>query len=93
MRDYKLYLKDILQAIKKIEKYTNRLTFIKLKKDELLIDAIVRTLEIIGEAAKNIPPTIKQRYPDIEWKKIGNSSALRSIRRCHCEPRRGEAIF
>lgn len=76
MRDYKLYLDDILQAIKKIEKYTKGLSLAELKKHDLVIDGVVRNLEIIGEAVKNIPSHIKDKYPDVEWKKI---SGLRDI--------------
>ena len=76
MRNYKLYLNDILQAINKIGKYTKGLTSKTLKKNELIIDGCVRNLEIIGEAAKNIPLEIKEKYPDIEWNKI---AALRNI--------------
>lgn len=76
MRNYKLYLKDILQAIKKIDKYTQDLTFESLKRNALIIDATVRNLEIIGEASKNIPASIREKYPNIEWKKI---SGLRDI--------------
>jgi len=60
MRDYKLYLDDILQAIKKIEKYTKDISVKKLKEDTLIVDAVVRNLEIIGEAVKNIPLRIKE---------------------------------
>lgn len=76
MRDYKLYLDDILQAIEKIEKYTKGLTVEKLKKEDLVVDGVVRNLEIIGEAAKNIPVDIKKKHSDIEWKKI---TGLRDI--------------
>lgn len=76
MRDYKLYLDDISKAIKKIERYTKGLTFQKLKKKDLIIDGVARNLEIIGEATKNIPTSIKQKYPNIEWKKV---SGLRDI--------------
>ena len=76
MRDYKLYLDDILEATKRIEKYTKGFTLEKLKKDNLTIDGVVRNLEIIGEAVKNIPADIKDKYPDIEWKKI---AGLRDI--------------
>lgn len=69
MRSYKLYLKDILTATKNIEKYTKNLTFKSLKKNTMIIDATVRNLEIIGEAAKNIPAEIREKYPAIEWKK------------------------
>lgn len=76
MRDYKLYLNDILEATQRIEKYTKRLTFEKLETDTLVIDGVVRNLEIIGEAAKNVPAHVKERYPETEWKKI---AGLRDI--------------
>ena len=76
MRDYKLYLDDILKSIKKIEKYTKGVSLIQLKKKDLVVDGVARNLEIIGEAAKNIPADIKNKYPDVEWKKI---AGLRDI--------------
>lgn len=76
MRNYKLYLEDISEAAKRIEKYIRGFTFEKIKKDNLIVDGIVRNLEIIGEAAKNIPASIKEKYPDVEWKKM---SGLRDI--------------
>ncbi len=76
MRDYKLYLDDISEAAKRIERYIRGFTLEKLKKDSLTVDAVVRNLEIIGEAAKRIPANVKEKYPDIEWKKI---AGLRDI--------------
>ena len=76
MRNYKLYLDDILEATKRIEKYTKGLTLKKLKEDSLKTDGIVRNLEIIGEAVKNIPTNVKDKHSDIEWKKI---AGLRDI--------------
>lgn len=76
MRDYRLYLEDILEAAKRIKKYTKGLTLEKLKKNTLVLDGVVRNLEIIGEAAKNIPSQIRGKYPEIEWKKI---AGLRDI--------------
>ncbi len=70
MRDAKLYLDDILVAIKRIDKYIKGLSLERLKKSDLVMDAIVRNLEIIGEAAKHIPTYIKEEYSDVEWKKI-----------------------
>lgn len=76
MRDYELYVDDIKQAIKRIEKYTRGLTLEKLKKDNLTTDGVVRNLEIIGEAVKNIPSSVKADHPEIEWRKI---AGLRDI--------------
>ncbi len=76
MRDHKLYLEDILQAIKSIETYTGGLRFDKFKKDKMVIDAVIRNLEIIGEASKNIPADIKKNNRSVEWKKI---AGLRDI--------------
>ncbi len=76
MRDYRLYLEDILQAIKQIERYAKGISAKKLRQNKLVIDAVTRNLEIIGEAAKHIPAAIKKKYPDVEWKKI---AGLRNI--------------
>lgn len=69
-RNAKLYLEDILQSILKIEKYTQPLTFNHFSKDDKTIDAVVRNLAVIGEAAKNIPAEFKSKNPDISWKEI-----------------------
>lgn len=74
--DYKIYLKDILEAICKIEKYTEDLSFDDFFENELIQDGVVRNLEIMGEAVKNIPDIIKRRNPELEWKKI---AGLRDI--------------
>ena len=65
MRDYKVYLTDILHAIKSIEDYTRDATLETFKRNRLIVDATVRNLEIIGEAAKNVPPGVKEEFPDI----------------------------
>lgn len=75
-REYKAYLKDILEAIRKIEKYTENISVDGFVKDELIQDGVVRNLEIIGEAIKNIPEDIKIRKSQVEWKKI---AGLRDI--------------
>lgn len=76
MRDSKLYLDDIRGAIKKIEKYTGKISLTSLKKNELVIDAVVRNLTVIGEAVKHLPVEIKNKYRDVEWKKV---AGLRDI--------------
>ncbi len=58
MRDYKLYLYDIKEAIEKIEAFTKDLTFEEFVQDVKTVDAVVRNLEVIGEASKYIPKRI-----------------------------------
>ncbi|HHU91573.1 MAG TPA: DUF86 domain-containing protein [Halanaerobiaceae bacterium] len=76
MRDYKFYLKDIIYCIEKIKKFTQGISKAEFKKSELIQDAVIRNLEIIGEAVKKIPEEIRENNPDIEWKKI---AALRDV--------------
>ena len=75
-RDFEVYLEDILQAIAKTRNYVAGLTRESFAQDSMRIDAVVRNLEIIGEAAKMIPESIRVEYPNIEWKKI---AGLRDI--------------
>ncbi len=51
-RDYKVYLEDILEAIAKIGRYTEEMSFEMFSKDDKTADAVVRNLEVIGEAIK-----------------------------------------
>ncbi len=75
-RDYKVYLEDILEAIGRIRKYTSGVTAEALGSDTKTLDAILRNLEVIGEAAKKIPETVRAQNPQIEWRKI---AGLRDI--------------
>ncbi len=70
IRDYKDYANDILQSIKDIGSFTKRISFAKFSKDRKTINAVVRSLEIIGEASKNIPIEIKNKHARIPWKKM-----------------------
>jgi len=75
-RDDKLYLEDIIQSIEKIEEYKKGFTFPKLRESNLVLDAILYNLQIIGEAAKHISDDVRKIYPDVEWRKI---AGLRDI--------------
>jgi len=68
-RDWKLYLKDIAVSCEKILRFTEGLTLEQLIQDEKTYDAVVRNLEIIGEAAKNIPGQARSLMPTIDWRK------------------------
>ncbi|SRR5258706_11477154 len=69
-RDYSLYLQDILEAVQKIQEYVAELTFEEFLIDGKTIDAVVRNLEIIGEAVKCTPKEMLASRPDIDWKRI-----------------------
>lgn len=59
-RDYKVFLKDILEAIDRIESYTEDLSFEDFSEQQLIQDAAVRNLEVIGEAVKQLPEELKK---------------------------------
>lgn len=75
-RSLRLYLEDILISGAKILRYTRGITLAEFVNDEKTYDAVIRNLQIIGEAVKNIPAGVRDRYPDIEWRKI---AGLRDI--------------
>ncbi|PIN89782.1 DUF86 domain-containing protein [Candidatus Pacearchaeota archaeon CG10_big_fil_rev_8_21_14_0_10_32_14] len=69
-REIVLFINDILNSIKKIESFSKDLTENELSSNELKQFAITRALEIIGEAAKNIPDSFRNQYKEIPWKDI-----------------------
>lgn len=69
-RDTNLFVQDILNSIKDIESFSKGLTKEKFSYDKLRQSAIIRQLEIIGEAAKNIPNSFREKYPNIPWRRI-----------------------
>jgi len=69
-RDMRLYIEDILDSISKIEEYTKAIDEHKFFSNTQIQDSVIRRLEIIGEAVKNIPEDFRNKYPQIPWKKI-----------------------
>ena len=69
-RDSKVYLEDILEATRKITAYTTGLSKTVFLEDEKTIDAVVRNLEVIGEAVKKLPEDLRAQHSAVEWKKI-----------------------
>ena len=67
-RDYKLYIKDIVEAILRIEEFIGDMSYEEFVRDDKTSSAVIRKLEIIGEAAKNVPEHMRERYGDIPWK-------------------------
>ncbi len=70
-RDFKLYLDDIIRYIDKAEQYTMNLTYDEFLQDSKTSDAVIRCIEVLGEACNKIPEDIQVRYP-IPWRDIGN---------------------
>ena len=64
------YVKDILDSIEKIENFTTAMSYDQFLKDAKTQDAVIRNLEVIGEAVKNVPEGIKDKFNDIPWKLI-----------------------
>ena len=69
-REFIFYLEDMIQSMERIEEYLSDLDFKKFKMTYMVVDAIIRNFEIIGEASKNIPTEIQNKYPEIPWKKM-----------------------
>jgi uncharacterized protein with HEPN domain len=70
MRDYKLYLKDILEAMASIKTFVEGMDFEAFRADDKTSSAVIRKLEILGEAAKKIPDEIRLSYPQVPWKEM-----------------------
>lgn len=69
-RDWRLYADDILEACEKIRRYIAGLDFNAFAADERTQDAVIRNLEVIGEAAKHLPDEVTALAPDVPWRKI-----------------------
>ena len=67
-RNIAIYVKEIIENMNKAEKFIKNLTYKNFVKDERTHYAVIRCIEIIGEAAKHIPGKLRKKYPQIPWK-------------------------
>ena len=89
-RDPRLYLDDILESCRKVGRYVQGLSKDEAMGNELIVDAVLRNLMVIGEAAKKLPAEWKEAYSEIEWRKIAKlrGAVAQAIRHwlCHVRP-------
>lgn len=69
-KEFSDYIEDILNSILKIDQFVEGLTLEDFKSDDKTVFAVIRALEIIGEASKKIPQPLRDRYPQIPWREI-----------------------
>lgn len=69
-RSYADYLNDIEDAAGKAERFIAGLTFEQFRENDEKVFAVIRALEVVGEAAKSIPLHLRRRYPEVPWKDI-----------------------
>lgn len=73
MKNYKEFLKHIRDEIEFIRTNSKNLSYENFILDETFLRAVIRSIEVIGEASKNIPENVKSLYPEVEWKKIAGT--------------------
>jgi uncharacterized protein with HEPN domain len=66
-RSYIMFLEDIQLSMKRVLEYIINMDFKNFKRDYKTVDAVIRNFEIIGEASKNLPDEIKEKYTDLPW--------------------------
>lgn len=69
-QDFRDYLQDILDSINDTDEFVKGMVFEDFIKDKKSINAVIRSIEVIGEAAKNIPHSLRIKHPDVPWNKM-----------------------
>jgi uncharacterized protein with HEPN domain len=75
-RSNRLYLNDILELIEKIKRYIDDLSFEEFMASDMVFDAVVRNLEIIGEASNHFPKSLQSASPTVPWRLMKDDFAL-----------------
>ncbi len=75
-RDWRIRVQDILEAIASVRSYTAGMTFEQFATDKRTVDAVIRNLEVIGEASRRLPAYVRNRHSDVPWAEMG---ALRNL--------------
>jgi uncharacterized protein with HEPN domain len=69
-REYEDYLHDIVEAVAAIERFVEGMSFEEFREDQKTVFAVTRAFEVLGEAAKKIPQTLRRKHPDIPWREM-----------------------
>ncbi len=69
-RDYRDYIQDIHDVLDDIYEFIGTMSQEEFLKDKKTVNAVLRSIEVMGEAAKRIPQAFRDKYPDIPWKKM-----------------------
>jgi uncharacterized protein with HEPN domain len=70
------YLTDIVTAIDEVEEFTHGMSYAEFAADKKTINAVIRSLEVLGEATKRIPPAVREQHPEVPWK---NMAGMRDV--------------
>ncbi|MBI4677507.1 MAG: DUF86 domain-containing protein [Elusimicrobia bacterium] len=70
VRDLRVYLKDILDHMDAAEGFLRGMAFERFSRDMKTVYAVVRCIEVMGEAAKNVPASLRKRFPEVPWKRM-----------------------
>ncbi len=69
-RDWILYIEDIYECTERVITYAENLSYEDFIQEHMVVDAVIRNLEVIGEAAKKVPQHVKKNYDYIQWRKV-----------------------
>ena len=69
-REWRFYIDDMLRFAEKVRKYSEGIDRTTFEQDELKYDAILRNLELIGEAATHLPAEVREQHEDIPWRQV-----------------------